>query len=454
MSWLQPLAFLGLLLVAIPIVVHLFGRPRARRVQFPTLRFLELTRDAPSRRALPSDLLLLALRIAIVAVAVLALARPTWTALGGGNNAPGIARVVVLDTSASMVRLTSDGVAMVAAGRRLVDSLTSGATEALVVESARPGDMLHGASAWLSERSGRKEVVVISDFQSGSFQVSDTGRLDPGAGLSFIQVTPAASDSTVRVDSRLGDIAIAAEAVRRQAGTSTTWRAARTVAVAPVVRVLADSGERAIVDALLEAVASVRAQREGPGGRHGVAVVLPSFSGREALLASTRLPDEPWQGDVLLRLSRHPLLQELRREGTDGPGGPVPAGLTPVLRAANGNVIVTAGVAPIEGEDAVVLVPTPGTTPLLWAGLVAAGAEAALVGPAIEEQDPATVPTDVLRSLEREAAPGVAGDDAPSAARWLWVAALLLLGTEWLVRRRPPRQAEGPVDMVRHERVA
>jgi hypothetical protein len=117
-------------------------------------------------------------------------------------------------------------------------------------------------------------------------------------------------------------------------------------------------------------------------------------------------------------------------------------------------VIVTAGVAPIEGEDAVVLVPTPGTTPLLWAGLVAAGAEAALVGPAIEEQDPATVPTDVLRSLEREAAPGVAGDDAPSAARWLWVAALLLLGTEWLVRRRPPRQAEGPVDMVRHERVA
>jgi hypothetical protein len=220
------------------------------------------------------------------------------------------------------------------------------------------------------------------------------------------------------------------------------------------VRVLSDSGERALVDALVEAVASVRAQREGPGGRNGIAVVLPSFSGRDALLASTRLPDESWQGDVLLQFTRHPLLQELRREGTVGPAGPVPAGLTPILRDANGSALVTAGVAPVEGEDAVVLFPASVTTPLLWAALVAAGTEAALMGPAIEEQDPATVPTGVLRSFERAAAPGGPGDDAPSAARWFWLAALLLLGVEWLVRRRAPRQAGDTARTVRHERVA
>src|SRR5947209_19587006 len=76
MIWLNPAAWFALAAVAAPIVIHLLIQRRAERLPFPTLRFLQPTRLASIRRHLLEDWLLLAIRIALLAAAVAALAGP------------------------------------------------------------------------------------------------------------------------------------------------------------------------------------------------------------------------------------------------------------------------------------------------------------------------------------------------------------------------------------------
>src|SRR6185369_1472977 len=74
--WLNPLALLALAVVAAPIVIHILMQRRAERFPFPTLRFLQPTRLAAIRRHVLADAALLAVRAAILAAAVAALAGP------------------------------------------------------------------------------------------------------------------------------------------------------------------------------------------------------------------------------------------------------------------------------------------------------------------------------------------------------------------------------------------
>jgi hypothetical protein len=77
MTWLVPAAFAGLGLLLLPVLAHLLGRDEPRRTVVPTLRFLDTTRAAPVRRTRLHDVPLLLLRLLVLLVAVLALARPT-----------------------------------------------------------------------------------------------------------------------------------------------------------------------------------------------------------------------------------------------------------------------------------------------------------------------------------------------------------------------------------------
>jgi hypothetical protein len=63
-------------LLAIPVLIHLLARPRHRRVEFPSLRFLWATQSAALTRRRLDDWPLLALRLLILAAAVAALASP------------------------------------------------------------------------------------------------------------------------------------------------------------------------------------------------------------------------------------------------------------------------------------------------------------------------------------------------------------------------------------------
>src|SRR5262245_59432553 len=102
-GWQNVAALWALPLLAIPIIVHLLRVHRADRVLFPSLRFVQPSRTAAVRLRMPSDLLLLALRLTIVAMTIAALARPvvvTSSRLRNWNAST--ARAVVVDTSASM----------------------------------------------------------------------------------------------------------------------------------------------------------------------------------------------------------------------------------------------------------------------------------------------------------------------------------------------------------------
>ncbi|HYY58625.1 MAG TPA: BatA domain-containing protein, partial [Pyrinomonadaceae bacterium] len=96
--FLAPLTLIGLALVSLPVLIHLLVRRRARRLDFPSLRFL---RETPSFRLYPRHVrqpLLLALRIAALALIVMGLARPFISFNARGRHT----RVILIDASLSM----------------------------------------------------------------------------------------------------------------------------------------------------------------------------------------------------------------------------------------------------------------------------------------------------------------------------------------------------------------
>jgi hypothetical protein len=105
MTFLNFPILLALFAVAIPVVVHLLNRGKARVVGWGAMRFLSASVDARSRRIMVEDVALLALRCLVVALAVLAAARPflpsrpTLTALAAMLAAPAAAVCLALAAS-------------------------------------------------------------------------------------------------------------------------------------------------------------------------------------------------------------------------------------------------------------------------------------------------------------------------------------------------------------------
>lgn len=74
--WLNPLMLTGLVALAIPVAIHLVMRARPRRMVFPALRFVRDSQRASGGVNRLKHLLLLALRVAVLALLVVILARP------------------------------------------------------------------------------------------------------------------------------------------------------------------------------------------------------------------------------------------------------------------------------------------------------------------------------------------------------------------------------------------
>jgi hypothetical protein len=99
MTFLAPTALLGMLLLALPILVHLFKPRKMRRTPFSSLRWLKETHQRLSRRIRWHRWLLFLLRAGFVALLVLALARPLVGFRGEGRPAD---RFIILDVGRSM----------------------------------------------------------------------------------------------------------------------------------------------------------------------------------------------------------------------------------------------------------------------------------------------------------------------------------------------------------------
>jgi hypothetical protein len=89
----------ALVALAIPLVIHLLGHRQAKRMALPTVRFAEGAHHARRGRLWLKRLALLAMRLAVVALLVLALAGPR---LGGASLGTPERWLICLDTSPSM----------------------------------------------------------------------------------------------------------------------------------------------------------------------------------------------------------------------------------------------------------------------------------------------------------------------------------------------------------------
>lgn len=233
MSFLHPLALLGLAAAAIPALLHLLQRRIPPEVDFPSVRYLRAAERESARRLKLRHLLLLILRTALIVTIVLAAARPLVPLRGGGAHQP-TAAVIVLDNSPSSGAIV-DGAAVLerlrvvarsSVGRTtsadrvwlmLCDGVLRGGTrEALLatIDSTRPGWLRLDLVQAIERAAGMvnaqpvvgREVHVLSDLQrtalaSGQAVVPSgvrvlalaPGRGAPNRGIAAVTVSEGAA---------------------------------------------------------------------------------------------------------------------------------------------------------------------------------------------------------------------------------------------------------------------
>jgi hypothetical protein len=157
MSFVHPLLLGGLLLVGIPVLIHLIMRQKPKRLPFPAFRFLVQKHRTNQRRLRLRHLLLLGLRILLVAIVCLALARPKLFSdrLHIGSDRPAAA-ILVFDTSMSMGYEVSKQTRLDDAKKRaleLLDELPADSRVA-VLDSAEPG------GEWLPSLAKAREQIT------------------------------------------------------------------------------------------------------------------------------------------------------------------------------------------------------------------------------------------------------------------------------------------------------
>ena len=438
-GWQHTAALWALPLAAVPIVIHLLRTHRAKRVAFPSLRFVEPSRTAAVRMRLPSDVVLMLLRMAIVALAVAALAGPIVLTSGRTTawNAR-TARVVVVDSSESMRRPDGSGVAPDKAAAEAADAELRTATYGRRIDAPNLDEGLVRASAWLAASPpARREVVVISDMQRGALRGNTAAAVAEGTGLRFVVVGRPADKA--RFDgARLFGAANVGARDQVIAVTKDTTAAAIVTRETPEMaglRLVAPPGAEAGVSRLLRAVAVAGA----PAGSAQQPIAM-TFAGSPAdTSAQPAALRSGWMLRTALRMQKDPTLAAptsaglaapARRNNTPGEPWMV------VARDRDGAPLVRAAASGSELLLAIAASPDS----LVAAEVVRAALVARLDVRAYDEHEIARIDDASLTALTRE--PGPVTRDAwqtseTTDARWLWVLALVLLGGEQWLRSRP-----------------
>jgi hypothetical protein len=395
----HPIAWIGLAALAVPLVVHLLGRRFARRLPFPTLRFITPSRASAIRPRRVTDVALLAVRLGILVAATAALAQPL---LQTGDRLRAleatVARAVIVDASASMNRLAADGRTALEQARQIAEASAGDAASSRVIESPAPGDALHGAAAWLQTQKGRLEILVVSDFQPQALAAADLERVPAGIGMQFTRVEAGASPARTPDPSRI---------VR-------------------LVR-LAGAGERDRAEAAYRAALATGAPEELRADRP-IAIVFPQADDRAALVRDARPLSRAWMFEAADAIRRDPLVIEVAR-------------VTPAMFASHTDRLLV--FSPADAGS------------LASAALMRAAARAVAAAPADRELDRTVRDDRELQSWERAASavarPGSADRAQTSDGRWFWGAALILLALETWMRRSRAAPAEAGTT---HARVA
>src|SRR2546425_13363986 len=98
MTFLVPFALIGVLLLIVPIVAHLFKPRKMKQTPFSSLRWLKESQQRLSRRIQWHQWLLFLLRAGCILLLVFALAKPLFGLWGSQS----VDRFVIVDVSRSM----------------------------------------------------------------------------------------------------------------------------------------------------------------------------------------------------------------------------------------------------------------------------------------------------------------------------------------------------------------
>jgi hypothetical protein len=447
MTWQNPWGWLGLLTLVLPVLIHLLGRGRSRVERFPTLRFVETSRLLPTRRTRLHDLLLLAVRLAILAAAAAALAQPLLhTARRRVAANAVLSRAIVVDTSASMHRTTATGESAMVAAQREAARLAAEAGNAVILEVAAPAAAIPGAMSWLEQQEGRGEVVVLSDFQRGALDSAASVRVPGDLGLRLMRIAPADTEP-IAIRYHRGAVDVVARIVADTASTAVSWSPVPATTGTVAVDLLAGPGEREAVDAATSAARGLGGPGALDSSRH-VAIIYPGYPDHDALRQRAQALHSPWMTDFVARLRVDQLLVAATNSMTSDSVAPGLGGVTVARSGTRGPAVVAAQ----ENSRLLLFVgDSPGSP--LSAALIAATARALSMEPARAELERQTLTDATLSRWQRqipERAPARTGPEATSGAsdaRWLWLLALILLGAEALLRRMP-RTHEATGDVI------
>ena len=222
MAFLAPLFFIALATFAIPILIHLTQRERKQIIEFPSLMFLQRIPYQSVRRRRIRDWPLLAMRLAAIALIVLAFSRPflKTTSVALASTVGPREVVVLLDHSYSMAYGDRWERAR-AAAKRTVQALGQSDHATLILfgtgaelqvrattdlsrvltaidgakisaEATRYAPGLKLAQRVLADSHlPNREVVMISDFQRNGWVRDDTLRLPQGTLFTPISISDA-----------------------------------------------------------------------------------------------------------------------------------------------------------------------------------------------------------------------------------------------------------------------
>ena len=463
MSWLNPSALFALAAIAAPILIHILVQRRAERFPFPTLRFLQPTRLAAIRRHLLEDPWLLAIRIGVLAAAVIALAGPllvTAARRRAWDNR--LVRAIVIDDNATA--------ASPAVPSR--DDRPSATTQQRFEGPSLP-DRIRRATLWLETTPpARREIVIASAFPIGSITNADVAAVPGGIGIRFERIGRLPGTRTFD-----GGRLLTPGGVHRRELTLTGDRtSARDVATGDrltwPIEIVADAAHKPALDAAAAAVLSQHVWA-APPDRHARVVLIPATptSGvvhafppplagapgelrrdtpkreehegdRPAVVngVSDAVPITiPWIADAVARIARdadlHAASWRVAAGLADGRFASAPWQVLAV--AADGRPLAAAA----GSADRLLVASAADATDLATPVLLRSIANGIATVPDLQQTEVMPIPDAVLKQWSRPPAPvasprieTVDHDDR----RWWWLAVLCLLVLEhWIRGERP-----------------
>jgi len=447
--WQNPWALLGLLAVAVPVLIHLLGRDKAPRHSFPSLRFIEIAELPPTRRTRLHDLLLLATRVLIFAVAAAALAQPlVLVASRRAAIDSRLARAIIVDTSASMQRPTPSAAHAVDSARSAAKRLAGDAQTSISIETNTPSLAIGGAVAWLESQPSRREIVIVSDFQTGALDSVAVAAIPTPIGL---RAVPISTTGNVPLERRnlLRDASVIAHIDVATNPTVVSWTlGARADSARSEPRITLDATDRSLVEALMAGAKTLGVAAPIDSSLM-VTVVFPSAADRDALMKRATRVSSQRLTEIVSRLLADSLIGS-PREFAMAPVARASSGdsrrLGPTLMSVAGSANAIAAEDTVGGAHRLLVFSYDSVANVNTAMLIAAIRRASSTAPSIRELDPSTTPKAVIDSWQRapSATPTretVDSTNGPSDARWLWLVVLALLGAEAMLRRDRPAVA-------------